>query len=176
MIQFTPNKAKSLSMNILVEGIEKEKLNFVFRITHDGIEYGFPGKYVTENLKLVIPALKSVIPNLKEGKYPAKLETFGVIEENKGYYNLAWSGDIEVKVPAKIEVTIAEDTNEEVTPKAQVITEIKEEDIEESASNYTPKKNKEPKIPEEERTTEPPEDKRSKLSAFLNPKDTIVKK
>jgi hypothetical protein len=99
MIQLKSDEEKTLLFDIIIEGIGKDSLTFMFRLDINGVEYGFPGMLENEKVKVYIPALENV---LKEdsaiGMYKGKLEVMG---DNK-YYMKPWSDDVEIKMEPKV--------------------------------------------------------------------------
>lgn len=127
MIILDSNKNKKLSMSIIVEGIEQEKLDFKFIIEKDGIEYGFPAELDGNKVKLKIPALVNVIKELDSGRYPAKIEVSAVTEGNKGFYMRPWEDTVKIEVAPEVSVSLDESEEE---PTENISVQI-EEDIDE---------------------------------------------
>ena len=65
MLTFEMRKTKTLSMPVLVEGIEQSHLKFKFVIEHKGVDYGFPAESGGDAVKFIIPSLDTVIKNLR---------------------------------------------------------------------------------------------------------------
>ena len=105
MIQIKTGESKVLYFNLIIEGIEKSKLDFTFRILSDGIEYGIAGKFENDKVKVIIPPIDSFIINRQNELLEAKLEVTG----SDKYYMKPWSDKIqfvnEPKVEAKVEET-----------------------------------------------------------------------
>ncbi len=77
-LTFDADKNKNISMMVETSGIEdKSALNFTFNITVDGIRYGFPCALEEDRVKINIPALSSIINDVKTGKYLASLDVTG---------------------------------------------------------------------------------------------------
>jgi hypothetical protein len=77
-LTFDADKDKSISMMVETSGIEdKSILDFTFNITVDGIRYGFPCKIEEDRVKIDIPALSTIINDVKAGKYMASLDVTG---------------------------------------------------------------------------------------------------
>ena len=144
MLTFEMKKVKSLSMPVLVEGIDQGQLKFKFVIEADGVDYGFPAEQGGDNVKFIIPPLEKVVKSLKEGIYKAKLEVSALTEGDRGFFMQPWAEEIRVKQSVSVEVEpMAEDLKEEEAPEKKVklkITSIFTEDdsiptVEEECNN-----------------------------------------
>jgi len=77
-LTFDADKDKNISMMVETSGIEdKSMLNFTFNITVEGVRYGFPCHLEEDRVKISIPALSSIINDVKAGKYLASLDVTG---------------------------------------------------------------------------------------------------
>jgi hypothetical protein len=77
-LTFDADKDKKISMMVETSGIEdKSILNFTFNIIVEGIKYGFSCHLEEDKVKINIPALSSIINDLKTGKYLASLDVTG---------------------------------------------------------------------------------------------------
>lgn len=136
MIVFEMRKPKALSMPALVEGIEPAHLKFKFVIEANGVDYGFPAVMEGDNVKFVIPALETVVHDLKAGKYKAKLEVSALTEGDKGFYMQPWGEEIRIKQSVKIQVAEAvepepEPVEESVKVNLKLAAVFSESNIEE---------------------------------------------
>lgn len=125
MLTFEMKKVKSLSMPVLVEGIDQGQLKFKFVIESDGVDYGFPAEQGGDNVKFVIPPLDTVINALGEGIYKAKLEVSALTEGDRGFFMQPWAEEIRVKQSVSVEVApVAEDLREEELPEKKIKLKI----------------------------------------------------
>lgn len=133
MLKIDADRPKGLSVQIESEGLETSKLDFTFRLLIEGVEYGFPCPPLSEDSKISvrIPALSSVIKNLKSGIYEAKIEVNG----DDKYYLCPFSEQIQIEVAPKMKTTIQEDVlpqedKKKIRTKA-IVEEVIEEPIKE---------------------------------------------
>jgi hypothetical protein len=110
MIQIKTGESKELYFNLIIEGIEKTKLDFTFRILSDNIEYGIAGTFEKDKVKVIIPPIDSFILNRQNDLLEAKLEVTG---DNK-YYMKPWNDKIQFIDEPKIAAQIEEEKNEEI--------------------------------------------------------------
>lgn len=100
-LTFDADKEKSISMIVETSGIDdKRSLDFTFNITVNGVKYGFPCKLEEDKVKITIPALSSIISDVKSGKYSASLDVIG---DNKCFLQ-PFKEDINITKNPKIEV------------------------------------------------------------------------
>lgn len=118
MLTFTMRKTKTMAMPVLVEGINQDQLRFKLVIEVNGVDYGFKSEKGGENVKFIIPPLDSVIPNLKEGTYGAKLEVSAITEGDRGFFMQPWGEQIQVK--NSVSVAVAPVVEEEVETEPPV--------------------------------------------------------
>ncbi len=117
MLTFEMKKVKTLSMPVLVEGIDQGQLKFKFVIESGGVDYGFPAERGGDNVKFIIPPLEGVIKTIGEGIYKAKLEVSALTEGDRGFFMQPWAEEIRVKQSVSVEVApMAEDIKEEELP------------------------------------------------------------
>lgn len=117
MLTFEMKKVKSLSMPVLVEGIDQGQLKFKFVIEADGVDYGFPAEQGGDTVKFVIPPLNTVVKSLTEGIYKAKLEVSALTEGDRGFFMQPWAEEINVKQSVSVEVApMAEELEEAEIP------------------------------------------------------------
>ena len=104
MLTFDMKKTKSLSMPVLVEGIDQGMLRFKFVLDVDGVDYGFPATQEGDTVKFVIPALDKVVKNLTEGVYNAKLEVSSITQGDRGFFMMPWAEQVRVKKSVTVAV------------------------------------------------------------------------
>lgn len=148
MITFEMKKTKSLSMPILVEGIDQGMLRFKFVVDVNGVDYGFPAMQEGDTVKFVIPALEKVVKNLKEGTYNAKLEVSSITEGDRGFFMMPWAEQVRVKQSVSVEVEdmkdeapVAEENDKKVNIKFTSIFAEQDGEVEEE-----PVHEEEPKV------------------------------
>lgn len=83
---FDLDKGKVIKVETDIEGIDSSLLNFLFRITIDGVSYGFSGELSDGILTISIPPLRNVIHGAKNGQYGAILEASSILDDGSGYY------------------------------------------------------------------------------------------
>lgn len=126
---FDLDKAKNITAEISIEGIDANPLNFYFRLSVNGVEYGFPGDFDGKVLTVGVPALRNVLgTEIKNGKYQAKLEAECIMEDGAGYYNLLWSGEVSLKLVPSIKANLDVDDVKPEPVKTHVIG-INDEDV-----------------------------------------------
>ena len=134
MLTFEMRKNKTLSMPVLVEGIEQSHLKFKFVIEANGVDYGFPAEGGGDNVRFVIPSLDTVIEGLEAGVYNAKLEVSAITEGDRGFFMQPWAEQINVKQsvmvameePVQEEEPVAEEIEKKV--KLKITSIFTEED------------------------------------------------
>ena len=140
MLTFEMRKTKTLSMPVLVEGIDQSHLKFKFVIEHNGVEYGFPAEKGGDSVKFVIPSLDTVIEGIEEGIYNATLQVSSITEGDRGFYMQPWGEQIRVKQSVKISIEepvvdsepVQEDIDRKVNLKfASIFTEEDTDSVEE---------------------------------------------
>jgi len=135
MLTFEKRKTKKLSMPVLVEGIDQSFLRFKFVIESNGVEYAFPAERGGDSVNFIIPPLDTVIRDIEDGTYNAKLEVSAITEGDRGFFMQPWGEQIRVKnsVMVKLEDPVVEEDKIEEAPSEKVklkITSIfTEEDI-----------------------------------------------
>ena len=108
MIEITTNQQKNITFESSINGISPQELDGYFRITVDGIEYGFKAKITENTIEVSIPSLKNIIHRtLKESEtFQSKLEMYG-----SGYYLNPWQGEVKIKSSVMIEAKILDEKN-----------------------------------------------------------------
>ena len=123
MLTFEMRKTKTLSMPVLVEGIEQSHLKFKFVIEHKGVDYGFPAVSGGDNVKFVIPSLDTVIKGLEAGTLNAKLEVSALTEGDRGFFMQPWGEQIRVK--QSVMVAVEQPVQEEEVVEDAPIEKVK---------------------------------------------------
>jgi len=73
-IQFDIKKDKNVTMLVEMSGIKQDKLEITFNIDVDGVIYGFPCSINENKVNMNIPALNTIIKNIKPGKYRGTID------------------------------------------------------------------------------------------------------
>lgn len=123
MLTFEMRKIKTLSMPVLVEGIEQSHLRFKFIIEHNGVDYGFPAETGGDNVKFVIPSLDTVIKDLEAGTLNARLDVSAITEGDRGFYMQPWAEQIRVK--QSVMVAVEEPVQEEEIVEEAPVEKVK---------------------------------------------------
>ena len=124
-ISLDKNRQKRITMELNVEGIEKDKLNYTFRIEGDNCELGFPGKLISENkLQIEIPPLKSV-GFVKKGNYTASLE----VDDNDRYFMKPWEGEIQIESNPEVTAVYEDELKGTESEKSISVESIDDKDV-----------------------------------------------
>lgn len=115
MIQIKSDKEKTLLFDVMVEGIDKKLLSFMFRLDVNGVEYGFPCIVEDEKIKVSIPALENILQEGTSGEYKGKLEGVG----DGKYFLSPWEDIIQIMVEPKV-IAKPEPIQEAVTTNVKV--------------------------------------------------------
>lgn len=125
-ITLDKNKEKRITMELNVEGIEKDKLNYTFRIEGDNCELGFPGHLTEDNkLQISIPPLKSV-GFVKKGNYTASLE----VDDNDRYFMKPWEGEITIESSPEVTAVYEDELKKTDGEKSIMVESIDDTDVE----------------------------------------------
>jgi hypothetical protein len=125
MITLNVQRSKQIKFGVEISGVLMEDIKGAVRLTHEGIEYGFPIKIVDNKIFVEIPPLENVIiSELKDNQnMTAKLE---IIADD--VYLTPWSDTIRIEKPIKVEAVIqdTEEIEERIKPniKAMILTEL----------------------------------------------------
>lgn len=104
-IKIDKNQPKTIKMGVSIQGIDRNKLNFHFRINLNEMTIGFVPKMIDEyNLEVYIPPLSSLICDLDQGRYLSCLE----INDGEKYYLKPWKGEIVIEEEPQVTATIDE--------------------------------------------------------------------
>jgi hypothetical protein len=120
MIEIHNNKEKSIVFEVQLSGITSKELSGHFRMTIDGIEYGFPVEISESSISVDVPGLKSIITRpLRDGeKFKAKLELVG--NEN---YMVPWDDSVIVKSAVMVEAKVVEGKHSSKKPMVKILPE-----------------------------------------------------
>jgi hypothetical protein len=132
MLYLNPNKEKVLTFEVEVSGANADEITgFVRFFLLDNVQLGFPAIVKEGQIQAVIAPLKELVKKpIKNGTIlEAQLDLY--TEEND--YFSPWSGEIEVKMPVRVEAKMVEESDiggtrgkSNMTVKAKVITEKNE--------------------------------------------------
>jgi len=151
MLNININEEKPLIFEIQLSGINPDALTGYLRLEIESIEYGFPVKFDSEKISVVLPPLKNIIhKELKEGEVlKGRLEANG-----NGHFLNPWSGEFKVISPIKMEAKIYDESNETLieAPKVNVskIVSERKETYRKLKENITQKETPAPKKKEVE--------------------------
>jgi hypothetical protein len=122
MIEIHNNKEKNIVFEVQLSGITSKELSGHFRVTIDGIEYGFPAEISESSISVDVPSLKSIITRpLRDGeKFKAKLELVG--NEN---YMVPWDEGVVVKSAVMVEAKVIEGKYSSKKPMVKILPEKK---------------------------------------------------
>jgi len=153
LLEFDKNKEKNVQMVVEASGIDENTLDITFNIIVNDVKYGFPCKIQENKVIIKVPALDTVIKDLKPGKYRSTLD----ITSSGKYFLQPFNEEIEViEVPDvkidkgtlqedKLSVVISEliEDDEPVKVDEKIIDKPKdfgkEETVEEGVNNDTNK-------------------------------------
>lgn len=126
MLTLNINETRTLDFEVQLSGINPEQLKGSLRFEVNNIEYGFPAKFKSKSISVIIPPLNNVIlDKLKEGTtLKAILEVNG-----NGYYLAPWSGELVISNPVKMEAKLQDDIETPNINISNVISEKTSEDI-----------------------------------------------
>ena len=122
MIEIHNNKEKNIIFEVQLSGITSKELSGHFRMTVDGIEYGFPAEISESSISVDVPGLKNIITRpLRDGeKFKAKLELVG--NEN---YMVPWDDSVIVKSAVMVEAKVVEGKYTSKKPMVKILPEKK---------------------------------------------------
>jgi hypothetical protein len=125
MINLNVQKSKQIKFGIELSGILLQDIRGAVRITHEGIEYGFPISIDDDKLSVRIPPLEDVIINeLKDQQnIDARLEIIA-----GDVYLTPWADTIKIEKPIRVEAVVEkiEDVKEKIKPdiKAKIVSDL----------------------------------------------------
>lgn len=149
MIKLDKNKPKTIKMDVNVQGIDKTKLNFSFKIKLLEFSISFKPELISENkLQVNLPALSSKLIDIDAGRYKSCLE----INDGEKYFLKPWEGEILIEEEPVITANVEESENllsgdiemnfiddEDSMPKAN-IENVKENKVKSKPKKKKPKK------------------------------------
>ncbi len=91
-IEFDKRKEKNLIMMVEKSGVEDDKLKLTFNIDINNVKYGFDCKLKENKVIINVPALDSIVKDLKPGEYKATLDITG----SDKYFMQPFNENIEV--------------------------------------------------------------------------------
>lgn len=121
MLIFEMRKSKSLSMPVLVEGINQDQLRFRLVVEIKGVDYGFTATQDGDNVRFIIPPLDNVVKTLEEGTYNARLEVSSIVEGDRGFFMQPWAEQVRIKKSANIAVVDVKDNSPVQEDKADKV-------------------------------------------------------
>jgi hypothetical protein len=107
MLYLNPNKEKVLTFEVELSGASASEITGRVRFEVGGVEIGFPAEVREGEIRSVITPLKNFLKNpLRNGEvFEAQLDLY---TEDQEYFS-PWRGEIEVKMPVRIEAKLSED-------------------------------------------------------------------
>lgn len=109
MIKLDKHQPKTIKMDINIQGIDRTRLNFHFKIKLEDMTIGFIPVLVEENkLEINIPILSSKLIELKPDRYMACLE----IDDGEKYYLKPWEGEVLIEEEPQVTASIDEHIEE----------------------------------------------------------------
>lgn len=108
MLRLNITQEKELTFEVQIGGVvDYDKLESFFRITIEGVEYGFPAKVRSDTISLTLPPLNKIVgPPIKEGdEAEIKLEVIA-----DGHYLTPWKDRAKMSNPLVVEATIKDDS------------------------------------------------------------------
>jgi len=124
MLYLNPNKEKMLTFEVELSGATATEITGYVRFVVEGVEIGFPAEVGTGEIRAVISPLKNFLKKpLKNGSvFEAQLDLY---TEDQEYFS-PWKGEIEVKMPIRIEAKLSEDDNRITSKFGAKVKTIKE--------------------------------------------------
>ena len=118
-IELEINETNELSYEVMIEGVDNEKIDVKFVIETEQMEIGFNGEYKDGKMSVEIPSLSGVIePKTYRGKMVF------LIGENKYFEPL--KVNVKFVQPISIDVQMKESMKKTIKPKEIKITENKD--------------------------------------------------
>ena len=134
MLKIKSSAQEVLTFAIDVDGADEKDTAATFRITHEGIEYGFETTIKNKEVTVNLPALDTVMPALKDRDIlESKLDV-----EVKGEFILhPWSDQISIEKPVQVKANVVESKRVEQT-KPQVKVAAKKQTVVKEQKKDTP--------------------------------------
>jgi len=92
LLEFDKNKEKNVQMVVEASGIDENTLDITFNVIVNDIKYGFPCKIQENRVIIKVPALGTIINDLKPGKYRSTLD----ITSSGKYFLQPFNEEIEI--------------------------------------------------------------------------------
>lgn len=107
MLKFDPNKNKSISFKVNVEGIDPTVLEYNLRLSNGNIDYGFKGTNNNGEVSFDIPPLKEIVNNnILYDLNEVKLE---VHDSSNKYYLKPFHDEVKIHKEPKVEAKVNEE-------------------------------------------------------------------
>ena len=178
------NESKILEFEMNTSGCSWKELQGFFRLTLEGIEYGFPVEFEDGIIKVEIPAFQKVLhessrESLFKNKEVIVKGRLDIIANNEAYLS-PWKGNIEIEIPISVKISEEKEfSKKEVSIVDPDIKEYVEKSKEKKKSklmdalsidvlNIEEKINEEKENLKEEKEEKEEKPKRSKFSSILN--------
>lgn len=124
MIDVKSSVGQKLTFDIDIQGATENDIMGKMRIAKEGIEYGFDAVIEEGKMTVDLPALDTVILDLKDGTV---LESKLDIIANNEFFTEAWKDNIKIERPVSVKATVTESTE----TKQKVVVKV-------SGSNKSP--------------------------------------
>lgn len=149
MIKLDKNKPKTIKMDVNVQGIDKTKLIFNFKIRLPEFSISFKPELVSDNkLEINLPALSSKLVEVNPGRYKACLE----IHDGEKYFLKPWEGELIIEEEPIITAGIEE--SEQLDNTNVQVGFVEDEDYKPKANIENVRENKTKKKPKKKMTKE----------------------
>lgn len=124
-MKFNYSKNKILFFDIVIEGLDQEKLTYIFSIKINDVNFGFEGGYKNGKVKFEIEPFKNFLRDkiIEEGKsYEAKM----IVHDDK-IFSLPFNGSIKFEVSPEITAKLTSENTKtkSITKPSVKVTEIK---------------------------------------------------
>lgn len=148
------NESRILEFGMNVNGCSSKNLKGCFRLEFDGMEYGFPAIFDSNEIKVNIPPFTNILTEgMKQNLYKSKEVIVNgrldIVANNESYI-LAWEGDVEIEVPISVKLMEKKELKE-----TEELSEFKIDDL---------------KVVEKEENNTLPDKKKSKLFSIFESK------
>ena len=108
MIDIKSSTGQKLTFDIDVQGATEKDIVGKMRIQREDVEYGFDAVIEDGKMTVDLPALDTVMLDLKNG---AVLESKLDIIANSEFYTEAWKDSIKIERPIAVKATVTESTS-----------------------------------------------------------------
>lgn len=173
------DESKTLEFEMDASGISWKDLQGYFRLTLEGVEYGFPVNINEGVVTVDIPVIKDVLhesvrSSLYEHREVTVKARLDLIANNEIYIN-PWSGDIDIDIPVSVKIIEEKEVKKEEKKTVKVIDPDVKAYIDEEKKDKKAKKSKlmesfgkplEPKKEEQVEEKQVVEEKLPKKSKF----------